>query len=112
MAANVVVPQVPDYSGSTGHRNNFTGRAGLDGFLGTMGGKQATLESDSFARQHTPYPGAGSFGVTHMRPCNSGGKNLTKEEEKNYRITYGGRKYPWEQTVKSLSVTRQLSYPL
>jgi len=94
MSGNVVVAEKTDYSGSTGHRNNFTGRAGADGFLGTMGGKQATWESDGFARQHTPYPGSGSFGVTHMRPCNSKGNNLTKEEEKNYRITYGGRKYP------------------
>ena len=58
---------------STGHRNNFSGRAGQSGFLGTFGQRQADWESQAFARQHTPFEGTGSFGVTHMRPCDSKG---------------------------------------
>ena len=59
-----------------------------------MAGAQADWESQAFARQHTPYPGAGSYGITHMRPCGADGKPLSEEQRNGYRLNYGGRKYP------------------
>ena len=90
------------YVGSTGHKNNFTGRAGADGWIGSMAGAQADWESQAFARQHTPYPGSGSFGITHMRPCNANGKPLTEEQSKQYRLSYDAS-IRWEPTEKSRS---------
>ena len=92
--ANVIVAKRENYNGSTGHRNNFSGRAGSEGFLGSLGNQEAAWESAKFARRHTPYPGAGSFGITHMRPCDSAGAPLSEAQAKNYKLTYNGRKYP------------------
>ena len=81
-------------------RNNYHGRAGQTGFLGTFGHKQAEWESAAFARQHQPHPGTGEFGITYFRPCNSEGKVLDPKEGKDYKITYNGRTYGLDQDGK------------
>ena len=73
--------------GGAGHRANFSGPKQVTGAgpIGMFGQGERKFESERNARLHTPYPGAGGYGVAHMRPCGVDGKPLTSEQQKDFR---------------------------
>ena len=83
-------------SGGAGHRANWSGPAQVTGTgaIGMFGPAERKWESEKNERLHTPYEGAGSYGVAHMRPCGEDGKPLTADQAKLFRIQHNGRSFP------------------
>jgi len=88
----------PNYTG-TGHRANYSGPSQVKGTgpITMFGEQERAWKSAENARLHTPYPGAGSYGVGYMKPCGKDGAALTTEEAKGFRMQFNGRNYPLNQ---------------
>ena len=109
--SNPIVLKRDNYTGSTGHRNNFSGRAGTDGFLGTLGQRQAGWESDNFARRHPPIRVQGHSVLPTCGHAARTERIYPRRRKKTTEYPTAVESTLWGKTVKSPSVTRQLFCP-